>query len=433
MRILLTTLIILLSSLTGSFAQIATPTTTSFEIGGIKVIFKPSKKQVINVRMYYRGGITNYPVAKAGLENFALTGAINCGTQQYSANALKDSCDKYGVFINADSSYDYGYIQLNCISKYFNKGWDMFADVINAPLYEANEVKLLREKIISNTKTVAAGPIVAITKPLALDAFKGTVYGADPYGTEETLNAITPADLKSYYSSLLNKQKMFLVVVGNITKDELIEKILFAFGNIPSKSYRKPEYETPAWNDNKILTLQRNTPVDYVVALTNSPDVKSVDYIPFKLAMFALGSTIGYNLTTQLKIAYNPTTNCVPTLMPYTHIGFATTNPQQAITEVFKTIKLVQKNGVNDDWLMRLKNGLVIGNFINEQNAAAVTDRLGLAEINSGWQYADDFPQLIYLSTTEQVKAALNKYITGLKWGYLGNPDHIANFTLPLF
>jgi zinc protease len=433
MRKLLITLIALLGSLTGAIAQIEAPTTTSFEISGIKVIFKSSKKQVINVRMYYRGGVTNYPADKAGLENFALVGAVNCGTRQYTANALKDTCDKYGVFINGDSSYDYGYIQLNCISKYLNKGWDMFADVITAPVYDENQVKLLRERLISNNKVVATPPIVAITKPLALDAFKGTAYGIDPYGTDETLNAITAADLKSYYSNLLNKQRMFIVVVGNITKDELIQKILFSFGNLPSKSYRKPEYETPEWNDSKILTLQRNTPVDYVVALTNSPQVKSVDYIPFKLATFALGSQIGYNLATQQRIAFNPSANCVPTLMPYTHIALATNNASQAITEIFKTIKMVQKGGVNDDWLMRLKNGLVINNFINEQNAAAVTDRLGLAEINSGWQYADDFPQLIYLSTKEQVNAALNKYITGLKWGFLGNTEHIKDFTLPLF
>jgi predicted Zn-dependent peptidase len=111
----------------------------------------------------------------------------------------------------------------------------------------------------------------------------------------------------------------------------------------------------------------------------------------------------------------------------------ATSRPQQVINEVFKTIKAVQRAGVNDEWLTRIKNGMVIGNFMNEQNVAAVANHLGTAEINSGWQYADDFPQLIYMSTVEQVNKALNKYIVGLKWNYVGRLDDIKDFTLPLF
>ena len=33
---------------------------TSFDVDGIKVIFKPTVKDVINVRIYFRGGVSNY-------------------------------------------------------------------------------------------------------------------------------------------------------------------------------------------------------------------------------------------------------------------------------------------------------------------------------------------------------------------------------------
>ena len=41
--------------------------TKSFDVDGIKVIFKPTSKNIVNIRLYYRGGVTNYPAEKAGI------------------------------------------------------------------------------------------------------------------------------------------------------------------------------------------------------------------------------------------------------------------------------------------------------------------------------------------------------------------------------
>ena len=70
---------------------------------------------------------------------------------------------------------------------------------------------------------------------------------------------------------------------------------------------------------------------------------------------------------------------------------------------------------------------------MGEQSAAGVTDMLGMAEITANWQYADDLPQLVYMTTPEQVNKALNTFINGFKWGYLGNVNAVADFTIPQF
>ena len=77
--------------------------TTAFEVEGIKVIFKPTVKNVISVRLFYRGGVANYLADNAGIEEFALKAAVDCGTQKYTANAYRDKTDKYGVVISAAS------------------------------------------------------------------------------------------------------------------------------------------------------------------------------------------------------------------------------------------------------------------------------------------------------------------------------------------
>ncbi|WP_299358893.1 pitrilysin family protein [Mucilaginibacter sp.] len=408
-------------------------TATSFDVGGIKVIFKPSQKKVINVGIYFRGGVTNFSKEKAGIEQFALRGAVECGTQNYTANALRDTSDKYDIYFSGASSFDYGFIQLNCISKYFDKGWDMFADIVMNPTFQAGEVQLLRNKIISDNKLMGSRPIVDVSKILLLNAYKGTSYGIDPYGTDATLNNITAADIKDYYNNvLLSKEKLFIVVVGNITKDELKEKILLSFGNIRSKQYDQPFYEAPVLSGNKIITQQKNIPSNYVSAMSNAPIVKSPDFIPFKLGVAALSATLYYNLT-KAQLVNTINADCSTMQMPHMVISLVTNTPQQAIDEIVKTIKNLQRTGVNEEWLARLKNAFIITSFINQQSNLAVTENLALSEIDSNWQYADDFPQLVYMASVEQVNNALNTYITGLTWSFLGDTNSIKNYTIPLF
>ena len=47
---------------------------------------------------------------------------------------------------------------------------------------------------------------------------RDTPYTTPPEGTEQTVNKLTGDDLKRYYISLLNKNKIFIVAAGNITK-----------------------------------------------------------------------------------------------------------------------------------------------------------------------------------------------------------------------
>ncbi len=213
----------------------AQPEAQSFNVDGIKVIFKPTEKKVVNVRIYFRGGVTNYTPGKAGIERLALAAAVRCGSSKYTVNALKDTVDRYGIWLTGESTYDYGYIQLNCISKYFDKGWDMLSEAVTTPIFDARELDLLKKTMIMYNQEHQSNPDNHLADLQIQNAFRNTPYAIDPMGTRESLSGLTSGDVAKYYKTLLNKNKIFIVAVGNITKQELYEKILGAFGNIPSR------------------------------------------------------------------------------------------------------------------------------------------------------------------------------------------------------
>jgi len=426
-------LLILTVLSTGFNTLLAQSTTTSFTVEGIKVIFKPSVKKVINVRVYFRGGVTNYPIIKAGIENLALEATTQCGTNKYSADAFRDTCDKYGISIFGDSGYDAGFIQLNCIAKYFNTGWDLFTDAVNNPVFDASQTDLLKERILSYIKSYYSKANNNLSDVLMKNAFANTPYAINPIGTEQTVAGITADDLKDYYSKILNKNQMFIVVVGNITKDELYEKILRAFNNIRSAPYTAPNLTTPPLIDNKLLSRAQDIKINYVGAVMNAPEFTSPDFVPFRLALSGLSGNLYAYIRSSQSLAYDPGANILQLRMPVSIMTASSNNPQKVMEAMLTVLKQVQARGYDDEWLQHIKNTYITTSYINEQSTAEITNSLGRAEILGNWQYDDDLPQLVNMVTVEQLNNVISYYIKGLRWGYVGNVDAIAGFNPPVY
>lgn len=170
-----------------------------FSVDGITVIMKPTVKDIINVSIYYKGGVTNYNADKAGIENLALAGAPECGTKSYTKDAFKDKADKFGIEVSGRSTNDYGVISLNCISKYFNEGWDLLSSAVKNPVFNEKDYELLKQKILAGIKNSDADPDSKILKMAVESTFKGTSYATDPTGEINTVDSLSAKDIKDYY------------------------------------------------------------------------------------------------------------------------------------------------------------------------------------------------------------------------------------------
>ncbi len=65
-----------------TLGAIAQSKATSFDVAGIKVILKPTQKEIVNISVYFRGGVTNYAAEQAGIEHLALAATTECGTKK---------------------------------------------------------------------------------------------------------------------------------------------------------------------------------------------------------------------------------------------------------------------------------------------------------------------------------------------------------------
>jgi len=419
MKKIFITILIIGCAITAAFSQ---STTTAFDVDGIKVIFKPTVKEIVNVRMYYRGGVSNYPASQAGIESFALEATTECGTKKYTGDVFRDRADKYSIDIGSEAEYDFGDIEMDCATKYFNQGWDLFAEAVNNPVFDNNEVELLRNKIIGKIRQEQSDPDKRSEQLILKNAFEGTPYATEPNGTDAIISRLTPADLKAYYQGILNKNQLFIVVAGKISKEDLIAKVRTSFAGLPSKPYTQPTYKEPIWNDYKVLTESRELSTNYINGIMNAPPVNSPDYVAYRIGISGLGGSLFNSLRTKLNLSYDPGASSVMQQMPYALMFVSTTKPREAVEVMTAELNKVKNNGLTDEGLVHLKNEYITNNYMKEQSTAAITATLGIAEVLGGWQLADQLPALINKVTVDQIYTAMNKYIVGLRWSYLGDP-----------
>lgn len=416
-------LIVLVISMATKVSAQSSPTTMSFTVDGIKVIFRPTIKEVINIRVFFRGGVSNYGQSQAGIEKLALATVSQGGTHKYPGFAFKDTAEYYQIDIGSAAYQDYGDIDVDCISKYFNKAWNLLTEAIMRPNFESNQVELLRAKLIAEAKQAAVRPDRHVVDLLAENAFAGTRYETNPDGTPETLASLTTSDLETYYQGILNKGQMFIVVAGNITRAELIAKVHASFSSLPAKDYHQPVLDEPVWNDHRVLAEQRRLPINYVAAIMNAPPMSSADYAPYQIGITVLSSVLFMNIRQQMHLSYDPGAELIIRRMPYSDMSLSTGDPKRAISEMVRSLHFVKAITISDLNLRHIVNNYILGYYLQQESSAAITGTLGTAEIFDAWTTQEELPERLAKVTPQQVNDVLNKYINGLRWSYLGDTD----------
>ena len=400
----------------------AQSTTTTFEVNGMKVIFRPTQKETVSIAMFFRGGVMNYVPESAGIENLALSAATNCGTKNYSVHDYKELADEYGINISGASTTDYGVISLNCINKYFNQGWKLFSDAIVNPVFDKAEFDNQKERIISVTHARDAVPEAIVDELTMANMFKGTRYSTPPLGTETTLRKLNTDSIKNYYyNTLLNKERMFLVVAGKISKEDLEAKVKAAFASLKGTKYTAPSFSDTALVGNKLFTSQRSIATNYISRVMNAPTMSSPDYPAFKLAITVLSSYMHFKLRTEQALSYAPGATVKTLQMPYTSLYVSTTQPKKSVQGIMEAFTDVKEGSYNTNVIKEIQKSYRLDSYSDQESAVTLVSNLGKAEILGSYKLEEDLVAKVSAVTAEDVNRVYNKYLTGAVWIFVGN------------
>ena len=356
-------------------------------------------------------------MGKAGLSDMAGS-LIMSGT----SNRTKDQLDKEVDYIGASLSADNSSITLSCLTKHVTKGLDLMSDVLLNASFPESEVERIRKQNQNNltsTKSDAAS--------MATNATVKVNFPNHPFGevmTEESLNSITREDIINYYKSNFTPNGSYLVIVGDITKEEAKKMVESYFGSWKGGEVFKSDLGNgkPA-NGNQVFFVKKPGAVQSVVYITFPMKIKTGD--KDQLALSVLngilgGGGFGTRLFQNLRENKAYTYGCYSTLN-VTENGswmsaggnFRNAVTDSAIIEILKEFAVITTDLVKDDELSLTKSSMS-GGFARSLERPQTIARFALNIIKNklDQDYYKSYLQRLDAVTKEDVLAMAKKYLT---------------------
>jgi len=395
-------------------------------VNGVKVIVQPSGNEIIEVLTVFKGGVQNYPADQAGVESLAITALTECGTKNDSKNSFKDKLDKVSAEIDGSAGMDFSTVTLNCIKTDLDQVWPLYVDALTVPAFDTAEFSRIKQDAISALKSQASRPDFSISKMAKEVAFKGKDYAKSPTGEESTVSQLTAPGTHAYYTSILTRKRMVIVVVAELDRGEIEKKIRQLLELIPEgKEVKLSRYSyVPA--KNTFASQKKDVATNYIQGITSGPQPGSSDFNAFSIAMRIFYDRQFLEVRTNNGLSYAPQAHFNAGLSPYTTIQVSTTNPDKYIGVMDNLLVKTRAQGFSPEEVKNTKTGYATSFYYKMETNAAQAASLASNEILfNDWHRSLRINEDLKKVSVDDVNKAFNKYVKDITWVYQGDTTKV--------
>ncbi len=395
-------------------------------VSGVKVIVVPSGNEIVQVDMVIKGGVQNYPADKAGVEKLAMTALTECGTTKRSKNDFKNALDEVDAKMYAYTGLDAAHIQLNCIKSDFETVWPLFAEAVTMPKFDAKEFARIKEEAINGLREEESNPDAALQRMAMQTAFKGLDYAKQPNGTMESLPKLTPEATKAYLSTVLTKNHVFVVIVGDIAKEDLQTKMTALLSKLPQGAPFVLKRTTFAPRQNTFTPQKKENATNYVAGASAAPQANSKEYYPAMLASQMFYQKAFLEVRTNNGLSYAPAAYITSGLTPYSFMYVTTKEPDKYIAVARNMVDKLKKDGFPADDVKDTKNSFATYQYYQNETNGSLANMVSRSELLQGdWHKAFTMKEELKAVTPQDVNNVFNKYVGNFTWVYQGDPTKV--------
>ena len=341
-------------------------------------------------------------------EKAGVTGLLGAMLANGTTSISKDDFNEEIDFLGARLNFGFGGGSASSITKYSNRMLELLADAAINPLLTEEEFQKEKEKLIEGIKSDAK----------SVDAIAGRAGGAlaygkhHPYGefvTEESVEAVTLADVKAYFEKYFTPNNTYLVIIGDVDTKSVVKLAKKHFKNWEKASTTNTEIVEPNANPEalEINFVDMPNAVQSNISLTSNVKLKmsDPDYHAVLIANKILGGGFNSYLNMNLREEHGYTYGARSSVGTDKYIsrfraGAAVRNAvtDSAVVETIKEIKRFQTEPVEADALANAK-AKYVGDFV-----------LALERPSTIAQYAintkvNELPEDFYATYLEKINA----------------------------
>lgn len=408
--------------------------TTSFEVGGIRIILRQSDaNNVVAANLYLLGGSRQVTAANAGIEPLLLE-ISDRGTRKYPRAILRRKMSLLGSEIAAVPSDDWTMFGIRTTREVFDSTWAIFADRVMQPTLDPADIALIKSQFVSGIRQRRDDP-EALAEYLADSvAFSGHPYGIPIVGTEASISSIDAKALRDYHASQFVKSRMLLVVVGNIDRAHIERLVSGTLAALPQGSYTWTLPERIPERASSVVIEQRELPTNYILGYFSGPLANSDDYHALRIATSVLTGRMFAEIRTRQNLTYDVHAPFLDKAASAGGLSISTVAPDTALTLMYRAVRELQEGLLDPAGLEMLERQFLTEYFLDNETNDAQANFLARAQLYRGdYRTADKFVEELKGVTPEAVRRVARTYMKGIRFAYVGDPRRLRRDRITRF
>jgi len=209
---------------------------------GMNVIGAETKElPIVTLSLTLEGGqrLEGSDTSKSGLSRmFALM--MNEDTKHFTAEQMQLELQKLGSSISVTSDIDGITFSVQLLKKNLNQTLILLEERMLNPRFTEDAFSRIRKQSLESFKQIKSQPsAVADLVFNKINYGPGTILGMNSLGTERSVGNIQLPDIESFYSNAITSKGAKLVVVGDVSQNEILGVVDF-LSKLPNKDVSIP-------------------------------------------------------------------------------------------------------------------------------------------------------------------------------------------------
>jgi zinc protease len=373
----------------------------------------------ITLQLLVDSGSRKDPSGKEGLARLVAKGLL-LGTSKRTAVAINEELDFMGASLNTSCSKDYATVNLRVLKKDVDKGLDLFLESLTQPTFPEGEVRREVEKTLAAIQAAEDQPEEVAEKEFQKDLFVTSPYGPPVEGTKESVPRITREAIVQFYRNHYRSNNCILVVVGDITLEEVKAKLLprltkWPMGEVPGMPFKSEFAKGPKTVKINRAITQANIILGHRGVSRENPDFYALTVMNYILGGGGFSSRLMEEIRNRRGLAYSVASFFDPHKYPGSfQVVLQTKNSsaREAISLSLQQMERIRREMVSEKELEGAKKYL-IGSFpMRLDTQGKLANFLTQVEYYGlGLDYPEKYPGLIRSVTREEILRVAKAYL----------------------
>lgn len=216
--------------------------------GGIKAwLIEDHKLPLVTMQFGFRGGVEYDPADKQGLATLTMA-LLTQGAGKYDAARFQDELSRHSISLSFEAGRDSLTGAVKTLTKNRELAFHLASLAMTQPRLDPQDFARTKAQQQTAQRMQLSSPDWQ-----ARYALYGSAFGAHPYsyrslGSAQTLAAITRENARAFVAERLAKDRLMIVVVGDISAAQLAPLLDKTFGKLPQtgRTLSLPHADVPA-------------------------------------------------------------------------------------------------------------------------------------------------------------------------------------------